>query len=98
MSEQFGPDFVSVTDDEGNEFELEHLGTLEYSGRTYMAFLPADMDEDDEDFGIIILKVVESDGEELLADVDDEQELNTLYDLFMEQLFADEEEGDSAQD
>ena len=29
MSEEYGPDFVSVTDDEGNEFELEHLGTLE---------------------------------------------------------------------
>ena len=23
MSEEYGPDFVSVTDDEGNEFELE---------------------------------------------------------------------------
>ena len=28
MSEEYGPDFVSVTDDEGNEFELEHLGTV----------------------------------------------------------------------
>ena len=25
MSEEYGPDFVSVTDDEGNEFELEHI-------------------------------------------------------------------------
>ena len=33
MSEEYGPDFVSITDDEGNEFELEHLGTLEYEGR-----------------------------------------------------------------
>ena len=32
MSEEYGPDFVSVTDDEGNEFELEHLGTLEQKG------------------------------------------------------------------
>ena len=46
MSEEYGPDFVSVTDDEGNEFELEHLGTLEYNGQEYMAFVPADMDED----------------------------------------------------
>ena len=48
MSEEYGPDFVSVTDDDGNEFELEHLGTLEYNGQEYMAFVPADMDEDDE--------------------------------------------------
>ena len=81
MSEEYGPDFVSVTDDEGNEFELEHLGTLEYKGGEYMAFVPADMDEDDEDFG-------------LLADIDDEQELNEVYEQFMEELFADEEDGE----
>ena len=97
MSEAFGPDFVSVTDDEGNEFELEHLGTLELNGTTYMAFLPADMDEEDEDFGIIILKVTEENGEELLADVDDEQELNAVYDQFMEQLFADEDGEDEGE-
>ena len=91
MSEEFGPDFVSVTDDEGNEFELEHLGTLEHQGTTYMAFLPADMDEQDEDYGMILLKVIRENGEELLADIDDEQELDTVYDLFMEQLFSEED-------
>ena len=92
MSEGYGPDFVSVTDDDGNEFELEHLGTLEYNGGMYMAFVPADMDEDDEDFGLILLRVIEQDGEELLADIDDEQELNAVYQQFMEELFEDEEE------
>ena len=91
MSEEFGPDFVSGTDDEGNEFELEHLGTLEHQGTTYMAFLPADMDEQDEDYGMILLKVIQENGEELLADIDDEQELDTVYDLFMEQLFSEED-------
>lgn len=92
MSEEYGPDFVSVTDDEGNEFELEHLGTLEYNGQDYMAFVPADMDEDNEDFGMILLKVIVQDGEQLLADIDDEQELNAVYEQFMEELFADEED------
>ena len=92
MSEAFGPDFVSVTDDEGNEFELEHLGTLEYKGCTYMSFLPADMDEEDEDYGLILLKVIEENGEELLADIDYEQELDEIYDLYMEQLFSEEDE------
>ncbi len=92
MSEEFGPDFVSITDEEGNEFELEHLGTLEHKGTTYMAFLPADMDEDDEDYGIILLKVIQENGEDLLADIDNEAELNEVYDQFMEQLFAEDEE------
>ena len=93
MSEEYGPDFVSVTDDEGNEFELEHLGTLEYNSQEYMAFVPADMDEDDEDFGLILLKVIEQDGEQLLADIDDEQELDAVYQHFMEELFEEEEDG-----
>lgn len=92
MREEYGPDFISVTDDEGNESELEHLGTLEYQGATYMCFVPADMDEEDEDFGLIILKVIEENGEELLADVDDENELNSVYDKFMEELFAEDDE------
>ena len=92
MSEEYGPDFITLTDDEGNEFEMEHLGTLEYNGTVYMSFVPADMDEEDEDFGMILLKVVEKDGEELLADIDDEDELNAVYEQFMDTLFDDEEE------
>ena len=92
MSEEFGPDFVSVTDDEGNEFELEHFGTLEYKGNTYMAFFPAEMDEDDEDFGLILLRVVEENGEQMMADIDDQQELDEVYQQFMAELFQDEEE------
>lgn len=92
MDESMGATYINITDDEGNEFELEHLDTIMYKGEEYMAFLPADMDEDDEDYGIIILKVIEEDGEELLGSVDDEDELNGVYDKFMEQLFADEDD------
>lgn len=94
MSEEYGPDFITLTDEEGNEFELEHLGTLEHKGNTYMSFVPADMNEDDEDFGLILLKVVEKDGEELLADIDNEEELDEVYEQFMEVLFDDEEDGE----
>ena len=50
------------------------------------------MDEDDPDFGIIILKVIEENGEELFDSVDDEDELQRVYEHFMEILFNDEEE------
>jgi len=92
MSEEFGPDFVTVTDEDGNEFELEHLGTLDHKGNTYMAFVPADMDEDDEDFGLILLRVAEENGEQILADIDDQTELDEVYEQFMTELFADDEE------
>lgn len=92
MSEQYGNDFISITDDDGNEFELEHLDTIEYNGQMYMAFLPADMDEDHEDYGMIILKVIKENGEDILATVDDDTEMEAVYNTFMEQLFSEEEE------
>lgn len=95
MSEEYGSDFITLTDDEGNEFELEYLDTVEYQGKVYMAFFPTleeGQDEDSEDFGLIILRCAEDQGEEMLESVDDEDELNAVYDLFMETLFDDEED------
>lgn len=92
MSEEYGSDFISVTDDDGNEFELEHLDTTELDDNLYMSFLPADMDEDDEDYGMILLKVVEENGEQIFVTIDDDDELERVYEKFMQQLFDDEQE------
>ena len=94
MSDEFGSDFFTITDEEGNEFELEHLDTVEINGEIYMAFLPADIDEDDDDFGVVILKVEEDeDGDEdILACINDEDELNEIYDLFMQRLSDSEQD------
>ena len=91
MSDEFGNDFVTITDDDGNEFELEHLDTAEINGGLYMAFLPADMEEDDDDYGIVILKVIVEDDEELFVTVDDENELEAVFDVFVERMINDEE-------
>jgi len=92
MSEDFGNDIVTISDDEGNEYVLEHLHTLEHKGSFYMAFLPTDMDEDDEEYGLIILKVIEENGEEILGSIDDPDELEEVYELFAAVLFDEEEE------
>mgnify|MGYP000650556745 FL=1 len=39
----------------------------------------------------MILKTIEENGEELLSTLDSDEELNAVYDLFMERLFDDEE-------
>ena len=49
MSEAFGSDYLTIEDDDGNEFELEVLDEFELDGQSYLAALPADMDEDDPD-------------------------------------------------
>jgi len=95
MSEEFGGDFISITDEDGNEFELELLDVLEKDGTFYHAFIPAatgSEGEDEEDLEIVLLKLVEDNGEELLTTLDSEEELNQIYDLFMDRLFEDAEE------
>lgn len=72
MSEAFGSDYLTIEDEDGNEFELEVLNEFELDGQDYLAALPADMDEDDPDFGIILLKIMEENGEELFGSIDDD--------------------------
>ena len=91
MDEGFGSNFISIVDEDGQEFELEAVMEMDYEGENYSLLLPADMDEDDPDYGFIILKSQMEDGEEILVSVDDEGELNRVYDLFMERLFEEED-------
>ena len=85
--------YVDITDEEGNNFKLEVVGEVEYEDALYRVFLPTDMEEDDPDYGFIILKCTEVDGEEMLDSVDDEELLEKVYAVFMEELF-DEEDGE----
>lgn len=96
MSEDFGPNFITLTDEEGNDVELEYVDALEYNGTTYMAFFPVieegnEEEENEEEYGLVILKSQMENGEEILVTIDNEDELNTVYDQFMEQILADEE-------
>lgn len=93
LEEEFGPDFITIVDDEGQEFELEVLDSLEFGGKNYMAFLPTDMEEDDPDYGMIILRVIlEENGDVLYEDVESEDELTAVYEEFVKILFDDEDE------
>lgn len=94
MSEDYGPNFITLTDEDGNDIELEYVDALEWNGVTYMAFFPTveeDTEEDEEEYGLIILKSVTEDGEETLVTIEDEDELGTVYEKFMEQILEDEE-------
>jgi len=84
--------FVDLTDEEGNNFKLEIVGEVEYENELYRVFLPTDMDEDDPDYGFIILKAVMNGDEELLDSVDDEELLEKVYAIYMEEVFDDEDE------
>lgn len=96
MNDEFGPNFVTLTDDEGNDIELEYVDALEHNGTTYMAFFPvveedSEDEENEEEYGLVILKSQMENGVEFLVTIDDEEEIDKVYDLFMEQILSDEE-------
>ena len=72
MSEDFGPTFLTVTDEEGNELVLEFVDALEHEGTLYQAFFPAETEgeEDDPDNGLVILKIIREDGEDVRLNFD----------------------------
>jgi len=90
MADAYGSDFITIVDEDGTEFELEGLSSLEYNGETYLAVTLAG--NEDADLEVSILKSVEEDGEPILCAVEDEEELETVYNLIMDQLYEEDSE------
>ena len=90
--DQYGSDFITIVDDDGQEYELEVLSELEYNGCTYLAVIPAAGSQEDLELEVSILKSTEDDGENVLATIDDEAELEAVYDLIMDSLYEEDEE------
>ena len=92
MEDQYGSDFMTIMDEDGTEYELEVLHTLEYNGATYLAVIPAG-GEDTSDLEVSILRSEEDeDGEPLLCAIEDEEELRSVYDLIMDALYSEDDE------
>ena len=94
MSDRFGSDYMTIVDEDGTEFELEVLTSLDYQGNTYLAVIPAGSEEDVQDLEVSILKSVEEDDEPILCAIEDDNELETVYQLIMDSLYEEEEEDD----
>ena len=92
MADRYGSDFITIVDEEGTEYELEVLTTLEYNGNTYMAVIPADDGSDSLDLEVSIFKSIEEDGEPILCVIEDEAELQAVYDLIMDSLYSEDAE------
>ena len=91
MADEYGSDFITIVDEDGTEFELEVLTSIEYNGDTYLAVTLAG--NEDEDLEISILKSVEEEeGDPILCAVEDEIELETVYNLIMDQIYEEEDE------
>ena len=91
MSDQFGDDIITITDEDGVEYVLEVLSVLEVDGSEYYALVPAEDDDSQEDLEVTILKVTEENGEEILCAIEDEQELEHVYHVMIDELYRDDD-------
>ncbi len=92
MSDLYGDDIITITDEDGVEYVLEVLATMELDGIEYYALVPAEASETDEDLEVSILKAVEEDGEEILCAIEDDDELERVYTAMMDLIFSEDGE------
>lgn len=90
MADQYGSDFISITHEDGTQYELEVLTRVEFNGSQYLAVISAE-EEDSAVPSIVILKAVDENGEEILCTIEDAQELEAVDQLIMDQLYSEAE-------
>ncbi len=98
MDNEYNPDIVTVVDEEGKEHIFEELDRIETDNGRYIALIPV-YDESEEiidgDGELIILKVLEEDGETYLTaieDYDEFEEIGKIFEQRLEDIFEITEE------
>lgn len=92
MADHYGSDFITIVDEDGTEYELEVLSTIEWNGSSYLAVIPAGESAQEFELEVSILKSVEEGDESILCAIEDEQELQAVYDLIMDELYEEDED------
>jgi len=83
---------IELIDEENNSVSFEHIMTLEYEGQEYIVLEPLELQDDDEEGEVVILKVEQDEnGDDIYVTIDDEEELEEVYDAFLQVINAEEE-------
>ncbi len=88
-NEDFTPDLISLEDEDGVSHDFEIVSAIEEENGTYVALIPQYDDPNeslDEPSDLVILKVMEENGEEFFESIDDEAEFNRISKRFMDTL------------
>lgn len=90
MSEEYGNDILTLTDDTGIEMQFEMIDALEKDGSAYLALIPYLGSPDnlsDFDGELVILKAVQDEsGEDILISIEDEDEFDAVLEEFEKRL------------
>ena len=87
--ERLEAELITLVDDDGSEHEFELVDTAEFGGQNYVALVPVPESDEEllQDSGdLIILKVLDEDGEEVLEAIEDDAEFDKVGEFFMERL------------
>ena len=86
-------DIVELIDEDGNEVQFEHLMTLEHEGRAYICLVPVEPMEDVAEDELVILRIeTDEDGNDIYATIEDDAELDAVFEKYLEIAEADDEE------
>lgn len=88
-NENYEPDIISVTDEDGNEILFELLERYENDNGVYVAITEYRDDAEDiveADYEVIILKVAEENGDEYLEEIEEEAEYNEVSEILMNKI------------
>ena len=86
--EGFGNDILTLVDEDGTEHEFEVIDSLVTDDNEYFALIPTETEENlaSDDGELVILKVVEDNGEEFLEPIEDDDEFEEISEIFMDRL------------
>ena len=81
--------YITLTDDNGEEVSFEVIGEDEYQERYFAVLLPFD----EEDDGVVILEIMPSDDEETgeFLSIDDEELLQAVFEKFKKEYSGEYE-------
>ena len=89
QEDNFEPDLISLTDDEGKEYQFEILDQIEYNDEHYLALMPKYDDPKemlDSDGELVVLKVIVEGDEELFEEIEDDEEYEDVAGIFSDRL------------
>ena len=86
--DNYEPDLITISDEDGNEFDCEILDEIEYEEENYLILLPVEEDEDEDENGAyyIFKEEFDENGESELVTVDDEEILDKVDAIFQERF------------
>ena len=92
--DEYGDNIISISDEDGNDYDLCILDETYYQGVRYLALVEAKDISEEENTEIIILKEIKDEitGEDMLSTMDSDEEEAAVLQQFEDQMFADDDE------